>query len=92
MLKRMTDSGKPDSGIRRRRWIVTLKDENPTLADIEQDPKVNDAIGKIKEMQDPKEAVKTSRRIVFVATADELKVSERSAIKFKSPFLFLPFM
>jgi hypothetical protein len=37
---------------------VVLKEQNPALADIEQDPKVNDAIGKIKAMQDPKEAVK----------------------------------
>ena len=40
-------------------WIKILKDKNPTLKDIEQDPKVKDAIGKIKAMQDPKEAVKT---------------------------------
>jgi hypothetical protein len=39
-------------------WIKILKDKNPTLKDIEQDPKVKDAIGKIKGMQDPKEAVK----------------------------------
>jgi hypothetical protein len=36
-----------------------LKDENPALADVEQDPKVTDAIGKIKGMQDPKQAVDT---------------------------------
>ena len=40
-------------------WIKVLKQDNPTLADIEQDSKVKDAIGKIKAMQDPKEAVKT---------------------------------
>jgi guanyl-specific ribonuclease Sa len=40
-------------------WINTLKESNPTLAGIEQSPDVNDAIGKIKEMQDPQEAVKT---------------------------------
>jgi hypothetical protein len=40
-------------------WIKILKDKNPTLKDIEQDPKVKDAIGKIKAMQDPKEAVDT---------------------------------
>jgi hypothetical protein len=38
---------------------VLLKEQHPTLADIEQDPKVKDAIGKIKGMEDPKEAVKT---------------------------------
>jgi hypothetical protein len=41
------------------KWIVALKKSNPALNDIEQDPKVKDAIGKIKGMQDPKEAVKT---------------------------------
>jgi hypothetical protein len=40
-------------------WIKVLKQDNPTLSDIEQDSKVKDAIGKIKAMQDPKEAVKT---------------------------------
>ena len=40
-------------------WIKILKDENPALADVEQDPKVTDAIGKIKGMQDPKQAVDT---------------------------------
>jgi hypothetical protein len=35
-----------------------LKQDNPTLSDIEQNSKVKDAIGKIKAMQDPKEAVK----------------------------------
>jgi hypothetical protein len=40
-------------------WIKTLKDENPDLAGIEQSPAVNDAIGKIKGMQDPKQAVDT---------------------------------
>ncbi|HEX2305960.1 MAG TPA: hypothetical protein VHH33_06700 [Nitrososphaeraceae archaeon] len=40
------------------RWIVVLKEGNPTLAGIEQSPDVQDAIGKIKAMQDPKEAVK----------------------------------
>ena len=40
-------------------WIKVLKQDNPTLSDIEQDSKVKDAIEKIKAMQDPKEAVKT---------------------------------
>jgi hypothetical protein len=41
------------------KWIVVLKTSNPTLKDIEQSPDVKDVIGKIKAMQDPKEAVKT---------------------------------
>jgi len=40
-------------------WIKVLKQDNPTLSDIQQDSKVKDAIGKIKAMEDPKEAVKT---------------------------------
>ena len=39
-------------------WIKVLKQDNPAVKDIEQDPKVNDVIEKIKGMQDPKEAVK----------------------------------
>ena len=40
-------------------WIKVLKQDNPTLSDIQQDSKVKDAIEKIKAMEDPKEAVKT---------------------------------
>ena len=45
-------------GVNVDQWIKVLKQDSPTLKDIEQDPKVKDAIGKIKGMQDPKEAVK----------------------------------
>jgi hypothetical protein len=40
-------------------WIVVLKENNPALANIEQSPDVKDAIGKIKAMQDPQQAVDT---------------------------------
>ena len=50
--------GNQTQGLDVDKWIVALKAQNPTLADIEQDSKVKDAIGKIKEMQDPQEAVK----------------------------------
>ena len=50
--------GNQTEGLDVDRWIMVLKQQNPTLADIEQDSKVKDAIGKIKAMQDPKEAVK----------------------------------
>jgi hypothetical protein len=46
-------------GLNVDQWIKVLKQDNPTLKDIEQSPNVKDAIGKIKGMQDPKEAVKT---------------------------------
>jgi len=51
--------GNQSKGANVDQWIIVLKQDNPTLSDIEQDSKVKDAIGKIKAMQDPKEAVKT---------------------------------
>jgi uncharacterized protein YdbL (DUF1318 family) len=40
-------------------WIVILKKDNPVLANIEQSQDVKDAIGKIRAMQDPREAIET---------------------------------
>ena len=54
-----TTQGNQTKGANVDAWIKVLKQDNPTLSDIEQDSKVKDAIGKIKAMQDPKEAVKT---------------------------------
>jgi hypothetical protein len=51
--------GSQTQGANVDQWIKVLKQDNPTLKDIEQSPDVKDAIGKIKGMQDPKEAVKT---------------------------------
>ena len=51
--------GNQTKGANVDQWIVVLKQDNPTLADIEQDSKVKDAIEKIKAIEDPKEAVKT---------------------------------
>ena len=51
--------GNQSKGANVDQWIIVLKQDNPTLSNIEQDSKVKDAIGKIKAMQDPKEAVKT---------------------------------
>ena len=50
--------GNQTQGLDVDRWIVVLKQQHPDLANIEQSPDVKDAIGKIKEMQDPNEAVK----------------------------------
>ena len=50
--------GNQTQGLDVDRWIVVLKESNPTLADIEQSQDVKDAIAKNKEMQDPQEAVK----------------------------------
>jgi len=51
--------GSQAQGLDVDKWIVVLKKSNPTLNNIEQSPDVKEAIGKIKAMQDPKEAVKT---------------------------------
>ena len=51
--------GNQTNGANVDKWIVVLKQDNPALAGIEQSPDVKDAIGKIKAMEDPKEAVKT---------------------------------
>ena len=51
--------GNQTQGLNVDKWIVVLKKSNPTLNDIQQSSDVKDAIGKIKAMQDPKEAVKT---------------------------------
>jgi len=40
-------------------WIVVLKKDHPALANIEQSQDVKDAIGKIRAMQDPREAIET---------------------------------
>ena len=50
--------GNQTQGLDVDKWIMVLKQQNPTLGDIEQSPDVSDAIGKIKGMQDPKEATK----------------------------------
>jgi hypothetical protein len=57
-------------------WIKILKDKNPTLKDIEQDPKVKDAIGKIKGMQDPKEAVDTFNALQTLTQLQNLKSAQ----------------
>jgi hypothetical protein len=59
-------------------WIKILKDKNPTLKDIEQDPKVKDAIGKIKGMQDPKEAVDTFNALQTLTQLQNLKSAQEA--------------
>ena len=59
-------------------WIKILKDKNPTLKDIEQDPKVKDAIGKIKAMQDPKEAVDTFNALQTLTQLQNLKSAQEA--------------
>ena len=64
-LKMANAQGNQSAGINQTqglpvdKWIIVLKKDNPTLATIEQSPDVKDAIGKIRAMQDPNEAVKT---------------------------------
>ena len=59
-------------------WIKVLKQDNPTLKDIEQDPKVKDAIGKIKGMQDPREAVDTFNALQTLTQLQNLKSAQES--------------
>ena len=51
--------GSEAKGLPVEQWIIVLKKDNPALANIEQSQDVKDAIGKIKAMKDPNEAVKT---------------------------------
>lgn len=66
--------GNQTQGLDVDRWIVVLKESNPTLVDIEQSQDVKDAIAKIKEMQDPQEAVKTLDALYSLQQLLNLKV------------------
>jgi hypothetical protein len=57
-------------------WIKILKDKNPAIADVEQDSKVKDAIGKIKEMKDPKQAVDTFNALQTLTQLMNLKSAQ----------------
>jgi hypothetical protein len=57
-------------------WIKALKDKTPALKDIEQDPKVKAAIGKIKGMQDPREAVDTFNALQTLTQLLNLKSAQ----------------
>lgn len=57
-------------------WIKALKQDKPALKDIEQDPKVKDAIAKIKGMQDPKEAVDTFNALQTLTQLQNLKSAQ----------------
>ena len=57
-------------------WIKILKEKNPALKDVEQDSKVNDAIGKIKAMQDPKQAVETFNALQALQQLMNLKSAQ----------------
>ena len=59
-------------------WIKILKDKNPALKDIEQDSKVNDAIGKIRGMQDPKQAVETFNALQALQQLMNLKSAQEA--------------
>ena len=59
-------------------WIKILKDKNPALKDIEQDSKVNDAIGKIRAMQDPKQAVETFNALQALQQLMNLKSAQEA--------------
>ena len=60
-------------GLNVDQWIKVLKQDNPTLKDVEQDPNVKDAIRKIIGMQDPKEAVKNLAALYALQQLMDLK-------------------
>jgi hypothetical protein len=59
-------------------WIKILKDKNPALASIEQSPDVKDAIGKIKAMQDSKQAVETFNALQALQQLMNLKSAQEA--------------
>jgi len=59
-------------------WIKVLKDKHPALANIEQSPDVKEAIGKIKAMQDPKEAVETFNALGALQQLMDLKSAQEA--------------
>jgi len=59
-------------------WIKILKDKNPALANIEQSPDVKEAIGKIKVMQDPKEAVEAFNALGALQQLMNLKSAQEA--------------
>jgi hypothetical protein len=59
-------------------WIKILKDKNPALKDVEQSPNVKDAIGKIKGMQDPKQAVETFNALQALQQLMNLKSAQEA--------------
>ena len=70
--------GSQTQGLPIEAWIKILKDKNPALADIEQDSKVKDAIGKIKAMQDPKQAVETFNALQALQQLMNLKSAQEA--------------
>ena len=59
-------------------WIKDLKDKNPALANIEQSPDVKDAIGKIKAMKDPREAVDAFNALQALQQLMALKAAQEA--------------
>jgi hypothetical protein len=70
--------GSQTQGLPIEAWIKILKDRNPALAGIEQDSKVKDAIGKIKAMQDPKQAVETFNALQALQQLMNLKSAQEA--------------
>jgi hypothetical protein len=70
--------GTQTQGLPIEAWIKILKDKNPALAGVEQDSKVKDAIGKIKAMQDPKQAVETFNALQALQQLMNLKSAQEA--------------
>ena len=59
-------------------WIKVLKNKNPALASVEQSPDVKDAIGKIKAMKDPREAVDAFNALQALQQLMDLKSAQEA--------------
>lgn len=59
-------------------WIKILKEKNPSLANIEQSQDVKDAIGKIREMQNPREAIETFNALGALQQLMNLKTAQET--------------
>ena len=70
--------GSQTQGLPIEAWIKILKDKNPALPGVEQDSKVKDAIGKIKAMQDPKQAVETFNALQALQQLMNLKSAQEA--------------
>ncbi|HEY7078708.1 MAG TPA: hypothetical protein VH500_03340 [Nitrososphaeraceae archaeon] len=73
-----TGETKQSAGLPVETWIKILKDKNPALANVEQGPDVKDAIGKIKAMQDPKQAVETFNALQALQQLMNLKSAQEA--------------
>ena len=59
-------------------WILVLKQKNPVLEKIEQSQEVKDAIGKIREMKDPREAMEAFNALGALQQLMDIKSAQEA--------------